>query len=155
MMSDEEGLKAKLRAIEALFAGATTDGERDAADRARQRIAARLAALQAQTQVEWQFFLTPWSRQLFLALARRYGLKPYRYRRQRRTTLVVRAAEQFLKETFIPEYEKMCDVLYEHLDAVTARVVAEVLHADRSDEAVVDQPLQLEAFTSANSSTTK
>ena len=42
-MDDEEKLKAKLRAIEALFSGATTAGERDAADSARQRIAARLS----------------------------------------------------------------------------------------------------------------
>ena len=34
-MNDEERLEQKLRAIEALFAGATTPGEREAADRAR------------------------------------------------------------------------------------------------------------------------
>jgi len=101
-MSDEERLKQKLRAIEALFAGATTAGERYAAERARERISSRLQELRGDAQVEWQFSLTPWSRRLLIALAKRYGLQPYRYRRQRRTTLVVRASERFLREGFLP-----------------------------------------------------
>ena len=147
MDDDEERLKKKLRAIEALFAGATTDGERDAADRARQRIAARLVEREGERQVEWQFSLDPWSRQLLVALARRYGLKPYRYRRQRYSTLIVKASERFLRETFLPEYDAMSKTLNEHLTAVTQRVVVEVLHADKSEPAVVDsEPQQLAAF---------
>lgn len=145
---DEEKLKKKLRAIEALFSGATTEGEREAADRARQRIAARLKDLQSEEQVEWQFSLDPWSYRLLLALARRYGLKPYRYRRQRHSTLVLRASRRFLKETFLPTYNEMSKTLHEHLTAVTDRVVAEVLNADKSEPAVVDaEPRQLEAVT--------
>ena len=146
-MNDEKKLRSKLRAIEALYAGATTPGERDAAGRARERIATRLAELHPPDEVEWQFSLTPWSRRLLLALARRHGLQPYRYRRQRRTTLVIRASERFLKKTFLPQFDKMSDTLYEHLDAVTERVLADVLSSDQSDEAVVDgPPQQLEAF---------
>jgi hypothetical protein len=44
---DEAALIEKLRRIEALHAGATTPGERDAAANARQRILARLAELAA------------------------------------------------------------------------------------------------------------
>jgi hypothetical protein len=146
-MHDEERLKEKLRAIEALFAGATTEGEREAADRARQRIMARLVERQGEQQVEWQFSLNPWTRRLFVALARRYGLSPYRYRRQRHTTLVVRASERFLRETFLPEYDAMEKTLHEHLTEVTDRVVSEVLNADTSEPAVVDaEPRQLQAF---------
>ncbi len=146
-MDDEDRLKQRLRSIESLFAGATTPGERDAADRARDRIAARLAGLQQDDQVEWQFTLTRWSRRLLLALARRYGLQPYRYKRQRRTTLIIRASERFLRETFLPQYDRMCDTLYDHLDAVTERVVSEVLHNDAGEVAVVDAPpQQLEVF---------
>ena len=51
--------------------------------------------------IELQFSIAdPWSRQLFLALARRYGLRPYRYRRQRRTTVMLQAPESFLREIF-------------------------------------------------------
>jgi hypothetical protein len=147
-MDDEERLKEKLRAIEALFAGATTEGEREAADRARQRIAARLVERQGERQVEWQFSLDPWSYRLLVALARRYGLAPYRYRRQRYSTLVIKASDRFLRETFLPEYDAMSKTLHEHLTAVTERVVAEVLSADKSEPSVVDaEPRQLAAST--------
>jgi hypothetical protein len=42
---DENNLKEKLRRIEALFAGAATPGERDAAGAARERILQRLRDL--------------------------------------------------------------------------------------------------------------
>jgi hypothetical protein len=152
-MDDEENLKAKLRAIEALFAGATTAGERDAADRARQRIAARLCELRDDDEVEWQFTrLNPWSLRLLVGLARRYGLQPYRYKRQHHSTRVVRTSERFLRETFLPEYDRMCDALFDHLDAVAERVVADVLHGDLSEAPVVDSPpRQLEVFATEDS----
>lgn len=51
-MQDEARLLEKLRAIEALFAGATTEGERTAADNARQRIRARIDELRADNVLE-------------------------------------------------------------------------------------------------------
>jgi hypothetical protein len=143
VVNDEVRLREKLRSIEALFAGATSNGERDAADRARDRIAARLRGLEQEKSIEWQFSLNPWSHRLLIALARRYGLKPYRYRRQRHLTLVLRAPERFLRETFLPEYDEMVKTLNEHLTEVTERVVADVLNADRSDPTIEDEPRQL------------
>ena len=86
-MTSEEQLRARLRKIEALFAGAATPGERLAAEAALARIKGRLAeAGRTAAAIELHFSIAdPWSRQLFLALARRYGLRPYRYPRQRRT----------------------------------------------------------------------
>jgi hypothetical protein len=57
-MTSEEQLRARLRKIEALFAGATTPGERGAAGVALARIKARLAeARQTAAAVELQFSL--------------------------------------------------------------------------------------------------
>src|SRR5437762_10551706 len=86
-MSTEARLREKLRKIEALFAGASTAGERLAAEAALERVRARLAELERRdAAIEMQFSLPdPWSRRLFLALCRRYGLEPYRLRRQRLT----------------------------------------------------------------------
>ena len=66
-MTSEEQLRARLRKIEALFAGATTPGERGAAEAALARIKARLAeARRTAAAVELQFSIAdPWSRQLF------------------------------------------------------------------------------------------
>ena len=52
------GLQEKLRKIEALYAGAGTPGERDAAEAALERLRARLAKQQAsEPPVEVQFSL--------------------------------------------------------------------------------------------------
>ena len=77
---DEAALISKLAKIEALFAGATTEGERAAAASARDRIVARLREVEkADPPIEFKFTLADaWSHRLLLALLRRYGLKPYR-----------------------------------------------------------------------------
>ena len=142
-MNDEDRLREKLRAIEALFAGATTPGERVAADQARQRIRTRIENMQAEERVEWQFSLDPWTQRLFVALARRYGLSPYRYKGQRYSTMMVRAPKRFIRQTFQPEFQQMADTLHEHLSAVTDRVVAQALHDDTTEAPVVDQPRTL------------
>jgi hypothetical protein len=73
---DEATLWSKLRKIEALHAGTTSDGEREAARLAAERIRARLAA----QRTEWRDIVMsyslhdPWKRKLFVALCRRYGL---------------------------------------------------------------------------------
>jgi hypothetical protein len=48
-----------------------------------------------------------WSRHLFLALCRRYGLRPYRYHRQRRNTVMVRAPKGFLDQVLWPEFAEL------------------------------------------------
>src|SRR5512138_501765 len=106
MILDEKALLEKLRRIEALHAGATTPGERDAAANAMRVIQLRLKLVeQEQPPVEYKFTLGDnWSRKLFMALARRYGLKPYRYRRQRHTTVMLRVPERFVRDTLWPEF---------------------------------------------------
>jgi hypothetical protein len=132
---DEAKLLEKLRLIEALFAGATTDGERVAAAEAKRRIQARLTETKkTDPPVEYRFTLADaWSRRLFLALLRRYELEPYRYRGQRRTTVMVRAPKRFVHETLWPQYEQLSVTLRTYLDEVTNRVIGEVIHADSSD----------------------
>src|SRR5690349_3774657 len=94
---DEDQLLEKLRKIEALFAGATTPGEKVAAGEAKKRIQLRLEALeQADPPVEYRLTAGDgWSAKLLLALCRRYGLAPYRYRGQRRTTVMVKVSKRF------------------------------------------------------------
>jgi len=125
----EHQLIAKLRKIEALFARPGTDGERGAAEGASSRVRARLRALeQAEPVVEFRFSMTDsWSRSLFIALLRRYGLKPYRYSGQRQTTVMVRVTQTFLDQTLWPEFQQFQAVLHEHFEAVTKRVIARAI----------------------------
>lgn len=92
MLPLEGTLLEKLRKIEALHAGTKVDGEREAARRAAERIRARLAEIRGREQDEVLVYrlADPWTRRLFVALCRRYGLKPYR-EAGRRYTLQHRA----------------------------------------------------------------
>ena len=142
---DEAGLIEKLRRIEALFAGAATEGERVAAERARQRIQERLQRFEREDPaIEYRFSMADmWSRKVFVALLRRYGIRPYRYRGQRYTTVMARVPKKFVDETLWPEFRQLSQALEEHLSEVTERVVSRVIHRDSSEADVVEQPLQL------------
>jgi len=132
VLDEEQQLIAKLRKIEALFARAGTEGERSAAENASNRIRARLTAIEApEPATEFRFSLNDaWSRSLFTAVLRRHGLKPYRYRGQRRTSLMVRVVKSYLDATLWPEFLQLQTVLHEHFATVTKRVIAEAMGAE-------------------------
>lgn len=142
---DESKLLERLRLIEALHAGAATAGERLAAAEARERIQQRLAGMAKEDPpAEFRFSLVDgWSRKLFAALCRRYDVKPYRYRGQRRTTLMVRAPRRFVEETLWPEFEELSAVLRTHLEEVTDRLISSAIHADVSEATEVVEPARL------------
>lgn len=143
MMPDEAQLRDKLRKIEALFAGAGTQGERGAAEAAIQRVRDRLAELgKRDPPIEMRFSVSDqWSRRLFLALARRYGLTPYRYARQRLTTIMMRVPRGFVDEVLWPEFQQLNDALTQYLMEVTLRVIREEVHGDASEAAELVQAL--------------
>lgn len=137
----EADLQLKLQKIEALFAGATFDGEREAAGEALKRMMERLEACRkAVPPIEMQFSMSDsFSKQLFLALLRRYELKPYRYKRQKRTTVMVRVPESFLNETLWPEFLELNKILKEHLRQITDRIIQENICAESGDASEVQQ----------------
>ncbi|MFN7932826.1 MAG: hypothetical protein U0R19_05830 [Bryobacteraceae bacterium] len=134
-MTLEEELRQKLRRIEALFAGATTEGERIAAFAAMERIRKRLQETErVERPVELKFTLADeWSRKLFVALCKRYGLRPYRYKRQRFTTIMVRAPQSFLMGTLWPEFVQIQKALEEYLREATDRIIREEVFKDTSE----------------------
>ena len=142
---DETRLIEKLRLIETLFAGATTGGEKVAAGRARQRIMERLRLREKEDPpVEYRFSMSDmWSRKLFVALLRRYGIKPYRYSGQRYTTVMAKVSKGFVDDTLWPEFQEISETLRTYLSEVTDRVVSQVIHQDSSEAAVVKKPKQL------------
>src|ERR1700690_3104788 len=144
-ISTESQLREKLRKIEALFAGAGTAGERLAAEAALERVRERLTELGRQDpSIEMQFSMPDqWSRHLFLALCRRYGLSPYRLRRQRRNTVMVRAPRGFVDQGLWPEFGELDQALQAYLHEVTLRVIRDEVFADASEaQEVCDRGLQ-------------
>ncbi|MFH1038349.1 MAG: hypothetical protein V1789_06760 [PVC group bacterium] len=134
-MNEEQKFLEKIKHIEALFAGATTTGERAAAAGALERIHQRLQKLQKlDPLVEFKFTLGDmWSRKLFVALLRRYGIKPYRYRGQRYTTVMAKMPETFVQEILWPEYIELDKTLTSYLGEVTNRVIIEGIYSDNSE----------------------
>jgi hypothetical protein len=142
-ISDEERLRATLRKIEALYAAAGTEGEKNAAGAAAERLRRRYEESRSAERVqEFRFSLPdPWSRQLFVALCRRYGLRPFRYPRMHRQSIVIKGPASFINGVLWPEFEELSGALMAHLSAVTDRIIQEEIHRSVHDaEEVPDTP---------------
>ena len=139
----EAELLEKLTRIEALFAGTTFEGERNAAANARDKLRARIAELVATDPPREQQFSLPdiWSVKLMVALLRRYDIEPYRRRGQRRTTLMARVPKHFLDDTLWPQFVQLSDELQRYLSEVTDRVIAKAVHDDVTEPGEAPKPL--------------
>jgi hypothetical protein len=128
MLPLEGTLLEKLRKIEALHAGTTVDGEREAAHRAAERIRAWISELRGREEdVEPHYRLhDPWKRTLFVAMCRRYGLAPYRDIGRHRSTIQVHAPRTFHDQTLWPDYRALtsparCESIRSRLHIQAAR----------------------------------
>ena len=139
-MTTEQQLRERLRKIAALFEGATTVGERNAAAAAIDRVKRAIdATSKVDTPVEYHFnFPDHWKRRLFSALCRRYGLEPYRYRRQRHTTVMVKVRKSFVDRTLWPEYLELSKALNEYLEEATERIIREEVYGNSQEAAERD-----------------
>ena len=134
-MTTEAELKEKLHKIEALFAGAATTGERDAAQAARERIQAKLRDFESRERpVEMRFTLGDgWNLKLFLALCRRYGLKPFRKHGKRRTTVMLSVVPSFADNILWPEFTQLAEALKAYLNEATERIIREEVFRDAEE----------------------
>jgi hypothetical protein len=134
-VTTEQQLREKLRKITALFEGAATAGERQAAAAAIDRIRQALgAAVRNQPLPEIKVSLADqWQLRLFTALCRRYGLEPYRYKGQRYNTVIVRAPREFVDRTLWPEYVELMTALNAYLTEATERIIREEVFGDAAE----------------------
>ena len=135
-MVDDEELRAKLAKVEALFRRAGSPGERTAAAAAMERLHGRLAGPggSREPEVELQFSLPDaWSVSLFVAVCRKHGVRPYRYRRQRRTSVVVSAREREFNRVVWPEYSRLQTELESYFEDVTDHLISRVMGSDGDD----------------------
>jgi len=142
-VSDTADIAARLAKLETLFARGATEGERAAAGAAIERLRARLAE-EARTarepEIEVQYSLPDvWSLKLFLALCRKAGVRPYRYPRQRRTTVVVQVQRSVFERTVMAEFDALHRELTAAFTDIVEHLIADVMHGD-ADETGLDQP---------------
>lgn len=132
MLHDEDLLLSRLEKLAALFARAGTPGERSAAGAAIERLTDRLGKGEATTEL--QFSLDDaWGVKLFLAICRKHGIQPYRYPRQRRTTLVVNAPRRVIEEVIVPEYRALREELIGYFNDTLDQLISGSMESDGDD----------------------
>lgn len=117
----------KISKIQALIERASSEGERQAATLAKERILRR----QAQEPIEYRLRLrSPWQKNLFLTLCKKYGLRAYRYPKQSHNTAMVRAAPALMDELLLSELKKYSDMLQDLIQEVLDTVLAKIEHGE-------------------------
>ena len=135
---NETQIRERLAKIKALFEGATSDGERGAAEAALQRINLKMAQAQGSVVEEMRFSLpSPWTMRLFIALCRSKGLRPFRYPRMRRTSVCVKVERAILDHQLWPEFLQMNSVLTQYLDQLADHSIADCITPDQADAEVM------------------
>jgi hypothetical protein len=129
---DQEALKSKLVTIvKMLPASAAITGSFNGEAVRGSNATHPSAALQSDSEVEFQFSISDnWQHQLFNALANHYGLRPFRYDGQRDTTIMLKAPERFIEDTFWPQYQNLSNTLRNWLESFTSSVIQDVFQVE-------------------------
>lgn len=136
----------KIRKIETLIAGAKSDGERQAAEFARQRLQEKIIAQPMEYSVRVQSL---WKKKLFIAICSKHGLRTYRYMRQKHTTTMVRVAKPFMDSVLWPEYNKYAALFDTLTEEILSDLVSKIYCVQDEDETVIagELPVTTEAAT--------
>ena len=109
----------KLAKIEALLQRASSEGERHAAQLAKERILGKISDLHVNRPIEYKIsFNSPWKKRLFATLCAKHGYKPYRYTRQKYTTAQVMIAKSMMEEILWPEYQRYAKIMEELVEDI-------------------------------------
>ena len=141
-MYSESELVEKLLKIEALYAGATTAGEKEAAENAMNKIQNKISKSRDQDPViKWRMTTrSSFEKKLLVALLKRHGLRPYRYHKQKFTTARADMTKTFMDNVLWPEYQEMRKLLLQHLGDVTKKIIKMAINEDDSEEVREDCP---------------
>jgi hypothetical protein len=125
-------LSEKLSKIQALIERASSEGERQAASLAKERILSR----QKQLPMEYRVTLKSiWQKKLFVAICKKYGFRTYRYHRQKFTTTMVHISPAILDELLWPEYLKHSEMLQELIREILDSMLQKIEKGE--DEVVI------------------
>lgn len=137
MSSGDNVLRARLAKLENLFRRAGTTGERVAAGAAIDRLKDRLQTEQVDPEVELRLSLSDvWSVRLFVAVCRKHDVRPYRYPRQRQTTVMVRTSERFFDDVVWAEFSNLQAELGIYFEETVEHLIRTAMHSDGDDSAL-------------------
>ncbi len=124
----------KIRKIEALIVGAKSDGERQAAEFAKQRLQEKISAQPIEYTVRLN---SPWKKRLFVAICRKHALHAYRYMRQKHTTTMIRVSQPFMDSVLWPEFKKYERILDKLTDEILEDLISKIYLVKEEDETVI------------------
>ncbi len=124
----------KIRKIEALIASASGDGERQAAEFAKQRLLGKIAAQPMEYTVRLH---SRWEKKLFVAICSKHGLRTYRYMRQKYTTAMVQVAKPFMDAVLWPEYNQYAKILHKLTEEISTDLIAKIYLVKEEDETII------------------
>jgi len=136
----------KIRKIEALIVGAKSDGERQAAEFAKQRLQEKITAQPMEYAVRLR---SRWEKKLFVAICNKHGLRTYRYMRQKYTTAMVRVAKPFMDLVLWPEYNKYVKILHKLTEEISTDLISKIHLVKEEDETIIAGELPMMSELSA------
>jgi len=133
-MLDEKRIIEKLLKIQALYEKAASEGEKNAALAAMQRVTEQLKTAQSVTQEEFKFsFNNPWSRRLFISLLRKHNIRPYRKPRQKGTTVMAVMTSEYCDKILWPEFLALDKELIGFINQATDEIIRKAVNPDISE----------------------
>jgi hypothetical protein len=139
-MNEHQDIRERLAKLEALFARGATAGERAAAGAAMGRLQARLdlgGKTISEPEIEMQYSLPDvWSVRLFVAICRKHGVQPFRYPRQRRTTVMVRIRKSEFERTIAAEFQALHRELTSYFAEMVDHLISDVMKSDGDDDSL-------------------
>ena len=127
-------IEDKIRKIEALIRGAKSEGERQAAEFAKQRLQEKIPPKTIEYSIRANSL---WKKKLFVALCNKYGLHTYRYARQKHTTTMVRITKPFLDSILWPEFIKYSKILDTLTEEILADLISQIHYVKEEDETII------------------
>jgi hypothetical protein len=124
----------KIRKIEVLIIGAKSDGEREAAEFAKQRLQEKITEQPLEYTVRLH---SRWEKKLFVAICGKHGLRTYRYMRQKYTTAMVRVPKPFMDLVLWPEYNKYASILLKLTEEISTDLISKIHLVKDEDETII------------------
>lgn len=129
-------LYEKLRKVEALIERGASQGERQAAELAKQRLLERIQDRVITYRVRCR---SAWEKRLFIAVCKKYEYQPFRHHRQKYTTANVTVSEAVMEGILWPEYQKFAKLLRTMIDDITTDLIDKIHHDDSEETVIVGE----------------
>lgn len=136
----------KLAKIEALIERASSEGEKQAAQFAKERVINRISLDQSNKPIEYRVSLSsPWEKRLFVALCCKHGFRTYRYPKQKYTTARLMISKTIMDEVLWPDYQRYSKMLGELVEEIMKEVIAKIHQSDEEEVLIAGEIDVMEA----------